>query len=182
MKPKLPIHVTLDDGGVWSLDSWQEVRSTVEWLDPDEEPDILVIDAQGNPVTLKIVACEVVYAEIIRFPLVFELGMEVRIFETLASFAAEFRPQWFSEHATCMGYDADGRLTAPWPSMHQEAAGLFKQARVTTKYQPRTLEIEARHFEQLRDLVKRNFSESGLLSDTHSEKTRQWLKKLNSES
>jgi hypothetical protein len=178
MTPRLPLTVELDDGSTWILNTWDEVRSSVEWLDPDEEPEILVTDASGHPVVMSLVACEIDFAEVLRLPVVLDLGKTAKIFGTISGFETGFSTNWFAAYPKCFGYDADGRLTIPWPMPQRKRMHLFRGKRRGERYRPKTLEAVPSHSDELHRLVRNHFDD--LMEETlASSWLRDWLAGLN---
>ncbi|HAC14393.1 MAG TPA: hypothetical protein DCE78_00390 [Bacteroidetes bacterium] len=65
MKPKLPLHVMFEDGDHWILYNDDEIASSLEWYDSNDEDDTTkVIDDLGRPVKLKIEALIIIYCEL----------------------------------------------------------------------------------------------------------------------
>lgn len=65
MGPTFPLTVIHEDGAAWVLATPEALAATVEWFDSDDaDPSMRVVDAQGRPVRLKVVALTIQTIEI----------------------------------------------------------------------------------------------------------------------
>jgi hypothetical protein len=67
VQPKFPLHVKfLEDGDEWTLESVDELTSSLEWFDSDDPDERATVrDAQGRPVRVKVAALKLQLLELI---------------------------------------------------------------------------------------------------------------------
>jgi hypothetical protein len=66
MKPEFPLHVRFVDGKERILETIEEVETSLEWFDSDDDDNsAIVFDRQGRPVRLKVEALQVITCELI---------------------------------------------------------------------------------------------------------------------
>lgn len=66
MEPVFPIHVKFEDGDEWILNTVEELITSLEWFDSeDDDKTVKVYDNLGRPIHLKIEKFELIICELI---------------------------------------------------------------------------------------------------------------------